>query len=327
MRDALFDSAWGPIAVALAVGCLTLVATLVVLSRPRGAWVKGRLEPYGGSGSGSASVDDGPWRPDLDRVHGFTTRLLSKTRLWQWMAMKVERANANATPAEVLFWSVALALGTMIVVVLLGGALFLAVVLGVVAALAPTVWLGTKAQRRLAAFEDQLPDVLLTMAGSLKVGQSFNNSMRAIVDEGMVPASDEFGRVLAETRLGRPMNEALEGMSERIQSEDLAFVLMSVNIQREVGGSLADFFKTVSETVRQRQQFRRRVRALTAMGRASAILLLALPFVTAGLIALVGDGYINVLFTTTAGQIMIVVMLILMVFGTLVLRKIVDIKG
>ncbi len=326
MTNALFDSAWGPIAVALAVGCLTLVAVLVVLSRPRGAWVKGRLEPYGGAGTATAD-DDRPWRPDLDRVHGFTTRLLSRTRLWQWMALKVERAHANTTPAEVLFWSVALAIATAIVVVLLGGAMFLAVLLAVIAAFLPTIWLTHKAQRRLAAFEDQLPDVLLTMAGSLKVGQSFNNSMRAIVDEGMVPASEEFGRVLAESRLGRPMNEALDGMAVRVASEDLSFVLMSVNIQREVGGSLSDFFKTVSETVRQRQQFRRRVRALTAMGRASAMLLLALPFVTAGFIALVGDGYINVLFTTTAGQIMIVAMLILMAIGTLVLRKIVDIKG
>ena len=89
------------------------------------------------------------------------------------------------------------------------------------------------------------------------------------------------------------MDEALAAMADRIDSDDLRFVLMSVTIQREVGGSLADLFQTVSDTVRERQQFRRKVRALTAMGRASAYVLVALPFVTAALIAIVNPGYLN----------------------------------
>ncbi len=133
------------------------------------------------------------------------------------------------------------------------------------------------ARQRLRAFDDQLPDVLMTMAGSLKVGQSFDHSMQAIVDEGLAPASEEFGRVINETRLGRPLDEALGAMADRIDSDDFRFVLMSVTIQREIGGSLADLFQTVSDTVRSRQQFRRKVRALTAMGRASAYVLVGLP--------------------------------------------------
>ena len=328
MREALFDTAWGPLAVGLAVGCLTLVAALVVLSRPRAAWVKSRLEPYAATAGGGADAEGGAaWRPDLDRVHGATTRLLSETRLWRSLERKLERAAVRATPAELLFWTAVLALGATIGVALLGGSTFVALLAGAGALVAPFVWLAHKAQRRLAAFEEQLPDVLMTMAGSLKVGQSFNNSMRAIVDEGLSPASDEFGRVLAETRIGRPMGDALEAMADRIGSDDLRFVLMSVNIQREVGGSLSDFFHTVSDTVRQRQQFRRRVKALTGMGRASATLLLALPFVTAVFLAIVGDGYLKPLFTTTVGRVMVVGMLILMVLGTLILRKIIDIKG
>ena len=242
-------------------------------------------------------------------MHGATTRLLSGTRVWRSVERRIERAAVDATPAEFLFWSVVLGLGAAIVVALIGGGTAFSLLLGVGALLTPTFWLSVKAQRRLADFEEQLADVLMTMAGSLKVGQSFNNSMRAIVDEGLSPASDEFGRVLAESRIGRPMDEALEAMADRIGSDDLRFVLMSVNIQREVGGSLSDFFHTVAETVRQRQQFRRRVKALTAMGRSSAMLLLMLPFATAALIALVGDGYLTPLFTTSLGHTMIVVML------------------
>jgi tight adherence protein B len=191
----------------------------------------------------------------------------------------------------------------------------------------PAVMLSVKGSRRMRAFDDQLPDVLMTMAGALKVGQSFNNSMKAIADDGLAPASEEFGRVLVETRLGRPMDDALLAMADRIKSDDLRFVLMSVTIQRQVGGSLGDLFQTVSDTVRARQQFRRKVRALTAMGRASANLLLALPFVTAGLIALVGHGYLSPLFTNPVGQVMVGVMVGLMAIGWFVIRKIVDIKG
>jgi tight adherence protein B len=102
---------------------------------------------------------------------------------------------------------------------------------------------------------------------------------------------------------------------------------MSVSIQRQVGGSLGELFQMVSDTVRARQHFRRKVHALTAMGRASAYLLLALPFVTGALIALIGDGYISTLFTTTIGRVLVIGMLVLMVIGTFVIRKIVDIKG
>ena len=89
------------------------------------------------------------------------------------------------------------------------------------------------------------------------------------------------------------MEEALAALANRIGSEELRFVLMSVVIQREVGGSLADLFETVSETVRERQQFRRKVKALTATGRMSAYLLLGLPFVTGGAIAAFSPGYIT----------------------------------
>ena len=80
-----------------------------------------------------------------------------------------------------------------------------------VGVVAPFWWVSSRGRKRMQAFDDQLPDVLMTMAGSLKVGQSFDHSMRAIVDEGLAPASEEFGRVINETRLGRPLDEALDG--------------------------------------------------------------------------------------------------------------------
>ena len=98
----------------------------------------------------------------------------------------------------------------------------------------------------------------------------------------MPPASKEFKRVLTETQLGRPMDDALAEMAERVGSKNLAFVVTAVTIQRQVGGSLAGIFDMVAEAVRQRQQFARKIRSLTAMGRASAYVLVGIPFFMLG---------------------------------------------
>ncbi len=102
----------------------------------------------------------------------------------------------------------------------------------------------------------------------------------------MPPASKEFKRVLTETSLGRPMDDALAEMAERVGSKNLSFVVTAVTIQRQVGGSLAGIFDMVADTVRNRQQFARKIRSLTAMGKMSAYVLLGLPFFIAGALTL-----------------------------------------
>jgi tight adherence protein B len=332
MSSLLFDSALGSVVVGLAVGCLILVAALVALAKPRGAWLNNRLQPYGGGGTAVATgpverVRRARWRPQMERLYGVTESALDQTSAGGKLEGLTARANLLVPPAQILFWSVAAGVGLALVVSLLSGSILLAVVAFIVGVTGPFAWIGARGRRRLKAFELQLPDVLMTMAGSLKVGQSFDNSMRAIVDEGQAPASEEFGRVLNETRLGRPMDESLGAMADRIDSDDLRFVLMSVTIQREIGGSLAELFQTVSDTVRSRQHFRRKVSALTAMGRASAYLLVGLPFATAGLIAIINPGYLQPLLHNSVGQFMVIAALLMIVVGALVLKKIVSIKG
>ena len=127
--------------------------------------------------------------------------------------------------------------------------------------------------RRIHQFESQLPDVLSTIAGSLRVGHGLKSSLQGIADEGAPPISTELRRVLSEARLGRPLEESLVAMCERLGSDDLLYVATAVDVQSQIGGSLAGVFTTVAETVRQRQQHRSKVRALTATGRASATVL------------------------------------------------------
>lgn len=327
MRSVLVDSPWGSLVAALAVGSLMLLATVTALARPRGAWIRSRLEPYGGPAPVNARGANGAPRTSVLRLQELTERALRRTSLSGRFERMLERAHVRGTPATLVFWSVAAGIAATLVVGLASRSVALGLLALAVGLAAPWLWTSAKAARRMRAFDEQLPDVLLTMSGALKVGHSFSQSMRTIVDEAQAPASEEFGRVLAETRLGRPLEESLEALAARIDSDDLSFALMSVTIQREVGGSLAELLQTVSDTVRERQQFTRKVRALTATGRASAYVLLALPLVTAAGITLVSPSYMEPLYRTGIGHVLVAATVAMMVVGAFLLKKIVDVKG
>jgi tight adherence protein B len=326
MRDALYNSAWGPLSVGLAVGCLVLVATVVALSRPRAAWLRSRIGAYDG-GEQTAGFEPGRMRPRVDDLLQATERRLDGSSLSRRLERLLQRAAVEARASEVLYLSLGFGVAACALAHVLVSSVIASLAFGLLAFCAPVAVLHLKGRRRLRRFDDQLPDVLMTMSSSLAVGHSFNQAVQAIVAEGQSPACDEFGRLLGESKLGRPMDEALAAMSERVGSKELAFVLMSVRIQRQIGGSLAGLFATVSQTVRERQQFQRKVRALTAMGRASATVLVALPFCAGGLIAVLNPSYLAPLFTESTGRIMVASGLVMMVLGGFILKRIVSFKG
>jgi tight adherence protein B len=184
-----------------------------------------------------------------------------------------------------------------------------------------------KAAARIKRFDNQLPDLLITIAASLKAGHSFRHAIQAVVDEGAEPAAKEFRRVLTETRLGRPMDQALSDMAGRIGSKNLSFVLTAVTIQRQIGGSLAGLFDMVAETVRQRQQFARKIRGLTAMGRMSAYVLAGLPFFIALGVSVINPSYMTPLWATQTGHQLVGMGLGMIAVGGLILKKIVSFRG
>jgi tight adherence protein B len=328
---ALLDGGWGTLVVALGAGLIMLVAALVAFAKPRGAWVRERIDPYDRYRviGETAAVQAAPgWRPDADRLYGSLGRAVERTRTWKWTMTLLERAGSKPRPAELAWRSLLVGVAAAAVVTLLwdSGLLTLAAFVGG-AFVAPIVWLKHRARMRRNAFDDQLADALQTMATSLKVGVSFTHSVAVIVDEGLAPTSEEFERLLMEMQLGRHPEEALAAMADRVGSEDLRLVLMSVAIQREVGGSLADLFARVSETVRDRQNFRRKVRALTAMGRMSAYFLVSLPVITAIALVLISPSYIAPLFEQPAGQLMILIGIVMITIGSFFLKRIVTIKG
>ncbi len=166
----------------------------------------------------------------------------------------------------------------------------------------PFVVLRIAGNRRMKAFDRQLPDVLATIASSLRAGHGLRTALKGVADDGAAPASEELTRVLGEERLGRPLDQAITAMCERLNSPDLEYVATAINVQAQTGGSLAGLFDTLSETVRERQRHARKVRALTAMGRSSAIFLVLIPIGLGGLMTLISPTYMTPLFTTSSGH-------------------------
>lgn len=318
----------GPLAIALAVGGLVLFACLFFLAGIRGSWVRTRIAPHTGLTKGNAKQQRKERRSEmLASVFQFTEHTLGNLKHWRMISKMLERADVQLRTVEFFWISVGAALVVALFALAVGTSFMLLVLFSVGAGMIPFAWVWLKMRKRLKAFENQLPDLLITIAASLKAGHSFKQGLQAVVDEGHPPANAEFKRVLTETSLGRPMDDALAEMAERMNSTNFEFAITAVTIQRQVGGSLATLFDMVADTVRQRQQFTRKIRALTAMGRMSAYTLIGIPFFLLGVITLANSTYMHPLYHTHAGHMLMVIGLVMMAIGSLILKKIVSFRG
>jgi tight adherence protein B len=238
---------------------------------------------------------------------------------------RLEQAGVSMRPAEFLVMTViagivGFALGYALFAIpggLLGGLLGLGFA---------RLWLQRKTTKRQAAFADQLPDTLHLIAGSLRAGFGLLQAIDVIASESPSPTAEEFQRVKVEVHLGRDMDEALRAMAERVDSEDFAWVAEGIQIHREVGGDIAEIIDSVNETIRSRNQIRRRIRALSAEGRVSAIVLVTLPFALAVFITLANPQYVGELTAEPIGRFLIGFGLVAMVVGVLWIRRIVRLE-
>jgi tight adherence protein B len=318
----------GPVLLATIVGFLGLVATLFLMRAPVGSRLRRQINPHLGEQERKSARGPVEERfATASSVLKATERAFGHLRAWHALHRLLERADVPLRTVELVYAAVGCGLLTGLVFAVLGmGPVFIFVAMLVGGAL-PILVVWHKARRRLAAIDDQLPDLLVTLAASLKAGHSFRQGIQAVVDEGQPPASKEFKRVLTETRLGRPMDDALADMAARIGSKNVTFVVTAVTIQRQVGGSLAGIFDMVADAVRNRQQFARRIRSLTARGRASAYVLVGVPFFMLGSLTLLNREYMSPLYNTSTGHKLMIIGVVMIVIGSLMLRKIVSFKG
>jgi tight adherence protein B len=318
----------GDLLFTLFAGLLVLAAGMLVASAMQGSWLKNRLAPHVSSGRLASKKRTGRERLEVfNGVFKATENAFGHRSQWRDLELLLERADLPLRTVEFAWLVVGCSFLLAVLAAITGRSTLVILAMFLVGAFLPYLVVSFKAKRRMRAFEDQLPDLLITMAASLKAGHSFKQGLQSVVDEGQDPAAKELRRVLTDTQLGRPMEQALQETAERIGSKNFSFVITAVNIQRQVGGSLAGLFDMVADTVRDRQQFARKIRSLTAMGRASAYVLVGLPFFIAAAITVLNPTYMDPLYHTHAGHMLIVLMLPMMGFGSLVLKKIVSFKG
>ena len=241
------------------------------------------------------------------------------------LRIKLDRAGMTLRVGEFVAGSALLVLAGYFAGSLLLSNLLIGMVLGIVGGVSPLLVLNFKIRRRSKLMHAQLTDVLSILASSLRAGHSFLQSLDLVSQEIGEPSSEEYRRLLAELRLGRELNDSLDAMAVRIGSEDFKWAIVAVKIQREVGGNLAEILDTVAATLREREAVRGQVKALSAEGRLSMYLLCGLPFAVALYMMLVNPDYLNLLWTTRMGLVMLAVGGSLMGLGILWMRKVVRI--
>jgi tight adherence protein B len=307
---------------------IVLIGASLALTTVKGARLKKRLAPHIVS-----SQEVRKRKREKERLAAaaglfrVTESAFENWKFWKRLDRLVERSDLPIRTVELVYLIAGLGLIAATLASLAAQSTLITVAALAAVGFAPIGFVWFKAVRRLKAFENQLPDVLITLAAALKAGHSFKQGLQTIVDEGNPPASKEFHRVLAEARLGRPIELGLADMAERLGSKNFDFVITAVKIQQQVGGSLAGLVDMVADTVRQRQQFIRKVKGLTAMGRAGAYTLVALPFFIAAAITVINPTYMEPLYHSSTGHMLIYVGLGMMAFGSLILKKIVSFKG
>jgi tight adherence protein B len=242
----------------------------------------------------------------------------------------IERADLPLRAGE--WWVlriVAIFVGMAAMLLLLGGGPILTTVSVIAGSLVgwflPAFILKFLAKRRSKKFESQLPDVLTLVASSLATGFSLLQALDAVAKDSAEPAAKEFSRALAETRIGADVGEALERMAERTESDNMRWATMAIRIQREVGGNLGETLRTTAKTIREREELKRHVRSLSAEGRLSSYILIAMPIGIFLYTYYSNHDYIELLWTRPMGWGLMAAGTISMVIGIFWMRKVVDV--
>ena len=238
----------------------------------------------------------------------------------------LEQARVDLRPETFLMVSTGLAAGCALAAYLVFGSLFAVALAAALGSVAPYLHVRRRRSRRLALFEEQLPEAIDLLTRAIRAGHPLASGIRMVADEGPPTIAVEFRQVFEEQRYGFPLDDALLSMVRRVDLLDLRIFVVAVLIQREVGGNLAEILDNIAETIRGRFYIRRQLRTYTAQGRMSGITLFAIPIVVGVATYLIQPEHVGLLFNNIAGLAMVTVAIVLQIIGGLWIRKIVDIE-
>jgi len=302
--------------VAVAAGLMLLALVVVPAGPPRVAL--SRLDPTVAPESSALAGAGAAAEAAVEKV------LLKRGRLAAG-AEGLDRAGMSITlPKFVL----AVGLWTLVAVAagfLLAGT-WLGLLMVVVVPFGARLLVKFKAGRRQAAFADQLDDSLQLMAGSLRAGHSLLRAVDAVSQDAPSPTAEEFARIVNETRVGRDLGDSLDEVAARMGSDDFTWIAQAIAIHREVGGNLAEVLDAVGQTIRERNAIRRQVKALSAEGKLSALVLGGLPFAIIAFLTVTNPAYVAKFTQSVIGYGMIAAAVVLMLMGGFWLKKTVAIK-
>ncbi len=263
--------------------------------------------------------------PMVKRAIELTANLAERRGVLGSVERKLRAADIPLRPAEVIFAYVLLASVVPTAVLLLLRTPMLVVLSLLVFVAAPPFTLKFLVSRRRKKFIAQLPDALTTLAGSLRAGRSLGQALEALAREMPSPMGRELRKIVAELRLGRKLSESLDDAVDRIGSPDFRWAVLAIQIQAEVGGNLAELLDRVGETMRARSRLKGEVKALTAEGRASAMMLVVMPPALGMVMYAVNPDYMRPMLTQTGGHIMLGISAVMIVGGFFWMKKVVSI--
>lgn len=303
--------------VILVVGLLTFAVLLVLQSR--GKKPRDRVAEFV-----SDTEQDKSGATITGRIATGAERSISNASAWQGLGESLDVAGIEYTAGQVV-------LGTAI------AAFSLALLIGSIAGpvgLIPLVlvpfgvwqFIKQRIKRERRVFGDQLADHLAVVGGSLRVGHSLTGALTSALDEAPDPARREFARAVADEKLGMPLEEALELVSERMDNREVEHISLLAKLQREAGADAGEMVDQVVSTVRERQELRRMVRTLTAQGRFSQLVLTLMPIGSLLFLTVAYNDYVYPLYHTTPGHIVLGLAAVLLLCGALAIRKIVTFK-
>ncbi|MDQ7031014.1 MAG: type II secretion system F family protein [Ardenticatenia bacterium] len=242
------------------------------------------------------------------------------------LLVELARADLKLTPGEWMAFTVLCVILSALIGWLIFRVLLLAILAGMVGLLVPRFYLRWRQQRRIDAFNRNLASAIGQLANALRAGYSLLQAMDNLAREMPPPISTEFERVVREMSLGLSMEEALNNMLERVPSDDLDMMVTAINIQAEVGGNLAEILDILAYTIRERVRIQGEIKVLTAQQMMAGYVLTALPILLGLALFAMNREYMEVMYTTTCGWIMLSAAGFLIVSGFLAIRKIVQIE-
>lgn len=238
----------------------------------------------------------------------------------------LQQANSQMPVGVFLLLSGVLGVAGMVIAAIMDYPLLVAGGVGLVCLMLPLIKIKMQRTKRFKTFEHQLPEALDLMARALRAGHAFSVGMKMVGDEFPDPIGPEFNRTVEEISFGIDTPEAMENLNNRVVSTDLKFFITALVVQRETGGNLAEIIEAISRLIRQRFELLARVKALSAEGRLSGIVLFVMPFIMGGVLWYMNEDYMRLLIEDELGLMMAGGAGLLMIFGGVVMKKMCDIK-